>query len=119
MSKVMPLKPRMSEKAYASSVSENTYVFIVPMDSNKQTVAGAVTEQFGVTVEDVRPMVLKGKPKRSYKKRSRPIVGQRADMKKVYVRLKDGDKINIFEQEEKEAKKAAKQTKKSKAGGKQ
>ncbi len=93
----MPLKPRMSEKAYASSQNLNTYVFQVPMEANKASVTAAVAEQFKVTVEDVRLAIVKGKAKKSYKKRSRPVIGHRADMKKAHVRLKAGDSIAIFE----------------------
>lgn len=114
MSKTMSLKPRMSEKAYAISMAENTYVFVVPMDANKASVTSAVSEQFGVTVEDVRTTVVKGKPKQAYRKRTRPVAGKRADLKKVYVRVKAGDKINIFGEEEKAAKKAAKTKKEAK-----
>ena|SRR5688572_1774822 len=93
----LPLKPRMSEKAYASSQGMNTYVFVVPKTANKASVSQAVAEQFKVTVEDVRLAVVKGKTKKSYRKRTRPVVGHRADMKKAYVRLKAGDTIAIFE----------------------
>lgn len=95
--KTLALKPRMSEKAYATSQDLNTYVFVVPTSANKAVVSAAVTEQFKVTVEDVRLAVVKGKSKKSYKKRSRPVTGHRADMKKAYVRLKAGDNIPIFE----------------------
>jgi len=87
----------MSEKAYTSSQELNTYVFVVPTSANKASVTAAVVEQFKVTVEDVRLAVVKGKAKKSYKKRSRPVTGHRADMKKAYVRLKAGDSIAIFE----------------------
>lgn len=95
--KTMPLKPRMSEKAYAVSLAENTYVFEVPKTANKATVTAAVTAQFDVTVEDVRLAIVKGKIKRAYKRRARPIDGKRTDVKKAYVRLKAGDSIAIFE----------------------
>lgn len=93
----LALRPRMSEKAYAVSQDLNTYVFMVPITANKAAVTAAVSQQFKVTVEDVRVTVVKGKAKKSYKKRSRPTVGHRADMKKVYVRLKAGDSIPVFE----------------------
>lgn len=109
--KTMALKPRVSEKAYAQSLANNTYLFNVPMDANKLTVAKAVAEQFSVTVEDVRVVVMKGKTKQSYRKGRRPVSGRRADVKKVYVTLKDGDKINIFGEEEKDKKKTDKATK--------
>jgi len=95
--KTLALKPRMSEKAYAASLNLNTYVFQVPMTANKAAVTAAVTEQFNVTVTDVRLTIIKGKAKKSYKKRARPTTGHRANMKKAYVRLKDGDSIAIFE----------------------
>lgn len=115
MSKSFVLKPRMSEKAYALSQVEDTYVFMVPKNANKATVATAVEEQFNVTVTDVRVVVSKGKRKLSYQKRNRPVDGKRADSKKAYVRVKKGDKIPIFsalEEDEQKAEKAAKKEKK-------
>ena len=104
----MPLKPRMSEKAYEMSQKLNTYVFVVPGDANKVTVAAAVTDQFKVTVEEVNISILKGKPKRSYRRGGRPIVGKTSDLKKAYVRLKAGDAIPIFAAVEEEEAKAEK-----------
>lgn len=95
--KSLALKPRMSEKAYATSMTLNTYVFDVPTTANKASVSAAVAEQFKVTVEDVRLSIVKGKVKKSYRKRSRPVDGYRANRKKAYVRLKAGDSIAIFE----------------------
>ncbi len=106
----MALKPRMSEKAYAVSQQRNTYVFVVPADANKLTVAQAVTEQFNVTVEDVNITILKGKAKRTYRRGGRPTTGRTADVKKAYVRLKAGDQIPVFaaiEEEEAKAEKTA------------
>lgn len=113
MDKTMALKPRMSEKAYASSKVISTYVFDVPVTANKLSVADAVNAQFGVTVQNVRISIAKGKAKNSYRKGRRPIAGKRADVKRAYVRIKDGDKINIFEIEEKEEKKAEKAAQKA------
>ena len=79
------------------STNLNTYVFQVPITANKATVTEAVTSQFDVTVEDVRLAIIKGKVKKSYKKRSRPVLGKRADMKKAFVKIKSGDSISIFE----------------------
>ena len=47
MSKSIALKPRMSEKSYATSVALNTFVFDVPMTENKVTIAAAVDYQNG------------------------------------------------------------------------
>ena len=114
-SKSVALKPRMSEKTYALAQSENTFVFVVPASANKMTVAGAVQAQFGVTVEDVRIMIEKGKIKQARRKRSRPVSGKRPDRKKAYVRIKEGDNIPIFaavEEAEKKAQKAEAKAKK-------
>lgn len=108
--KDLVLKPRMSEKAYASSVALNTYVFDVPVTANKMLVAQAVEAQFGVTVDDVKMIVVKGKVKKSYQKRNRPVDGVRAKSKKAYVRLSDGSSINLFGEEEKAEAKTDKKT---------
>ncbi len=120
MSTTMVLKPRMSEKAYATSVALNTYVFDVPTTANKVTVKAAVEAKFKVTVENIQIVVVKGKPKKSYQKRNRPVDGKRANIKKAYVRLAEGSSINLFGEAEdtktdkKEAKKAAKTDKETK-----
>lgn len=118
MSKTMVLRPRISEKAYGLSQTGQTYIFDVPRGANRLSVAAAVTAQYEVGVEAVRIANVKGKVKLSYRKRSRPVSGKRGDIKRAYVRLKEGDKLPIFAAEEKEAadaeKKAAKEAKKEK-----
>lgn len=103
------LKPRLSEKAYAQTTNDNVYVFIVPMNSNKHTIAQAISAQFDVTVTQVRVVIQKGKAVTSRRKRARSAIGKRADMKKAYVTLKSGDHIAVFDAEEttKPAKKTA------------
>ncbi len=107
MSTTMTIKPRMSEKAYTSSQT-NTYVFDVPLNASKAAIIAAIKAQFGVNAEDARMVVVKGKKKQSYRKGSRPAAGSRSDFKKAYVRLKKGDKIAIFEAQEKAEEKAEK-----------
>lgn len=107
MDKLMPLKPRVSEKAYGQSQVGNVYSFVVPGDANKQTVASAVTAQFGVTVESVNITNVKGKPKRAYRK-GRYVSGERSDFKKAFVTVKAGENIPIFAAEEEAEKKAEK-----------
>lgn len=96
MSKTMILKPRISEKAYAQSQTGNVYVFVVPGDANKVTVAEAVTAQFNVTVTEVNVMNVKGKVKRTVRKGGRQTMGRDSDFKKAYVTLKEGDSIAVF-----------------------
>ncbi len=118
MSKSLILRPRLSEKAYGmsqeNSKTANTYVFEVPKTANKLTVAAAVGVQFGVKVDTVNISVSKGKAKRSFRKRSRPMPGRDKDIKKAYVRLKQGETIAIFPAEETEAKPVKKSKKEAK-----
>ena len=127
MKKQITLKPRMSEKTYELSTS-GVYVFDVDKSLNKHEISKAVEDTYGVTVEDIRTVVAKGKVKRLYRNRKFE-TGKRADVKKAYVTLKAGDQIPIFaaveeaeKQEEKTqeaVKKAAeKKAKKEKKGDK-
>jgi len=119
MSKTLTLKPRMSEKTYASAQVANTFVFVVPKSTNKVEIADAVASQFKVTVTNVRTIVVKGKPARSIRlgKYRKNVMGVRADYKKAFVTLKAGDSIPIFaaieEAEAAEAKAAEKADKKA------
>ncbi len=100
LGKQLALKPRISEKAYGVSETLNTYVFQVSPDANKMTVANAVTQQYDVTVTNVNILKVKGKLKRTFKKRGKASIGKRADFKKAYVTLQEGDSIVIFANEE-------------------
>ena len=101
---MLNITPRMSEKAYQQSILNQTYVFVVPRDSNKMQIKDAIQAQYGVTVEEVNIVVQQGKKARSIRlgnRKARPIIGERSSLKKAYVRLKAGDSIKIFEEEEK------------------
>ncbi|PLS81883.1 50S ribosomal protein L23 [Candidatus Saccharibacteria bacterium] len=101
MSAHISLVPRMSEKAYAAT-QQNTYVFTVPTTANKQQIASAVAEQYGVKVTDVRAVIVKGKPVRASRgKRAYPATAYRSNIKKAYVTVAEGDSIKIFDEEEK------------------
>lgn len=109
MEKTMILKPRLSEKAFAHSQTKNTYVFVVPGDATKHTVARAVAAQYEVTVTDVNITNVKGKAKRTISRGGRRVAnGSQRDIKKAYVTVKEGDHLPIFAVEEEEAKEAEK-----------
>lgn len=108
MDKSLVIRPRLSEKAYGLSEVQGTYVIDVPAAANKQTVASAVKAQFGVTVVAVRIVNAKGKTKRTVRKGGRPVMGKRADVKKAYITLKEGDKLPFFAAVEEAAEKAEK-----------
>lgn len=84
-------KPVISERSMAM-LEENKYTFYVNPDANKIEVKNAVEELFNVTVLNVNTMSVKGKEKRMGR-----YVGRTADRKKAIVKLKAGDKIEIFE----------------------
>lgn len=115
------LKPRLYEKTYGLSQTTNTFVFDVPSELNKHTIAAEVAKQFDVTVTDVRIVNRKGKAKRTVHKGGRASNGRDSDIKKAYVTLAKGNHLPFFEAEEKQeadaakaeaktAKKAAKET---------
>ena len=105
----------MSEKAYNMSQTSGVYVFEVPATANKLTVADAVAKQYDVTVTSVNIVNTDGKSKRTYRKRQGWVTGNKADIKKAYVTLKEGDSISIFPAEEDEDNKAKEPAKSKKA----
>ncbi len=92
--------PKMSEKAYKSAQT-GTYVFNVPVHATKQQIISAVETDHSVKVLDARMVVSKGKAVRSSRgKRAQPGISMRSTTKKAYVRLAEGQKLNLFNEEE-------------------
>ena len=97
MSKTLLLKPRLSEKTYALSENLNVYTFEIPKEATKHTVAQAIKAQYDVTPVNVRIAAVHGKTQRSYRQRGRSSrSGQRSNIRKAYVTLKEGDKLPIY-----------------------
>ena len=86
---VLISSPRVSEKA-AMLAAEGTYVFNVPLLTNKIEVRKAVEKQYKVNV--IRVNMLRGEGKRVTRGR---ISGQRSDWKKALVTLKKGQTIEL------------------------
>lgn len=85
-------RPLITEKS--TDVSEhNTYVFEVLKSSNKKNIIEAIESIFEVDVVSVNVSVLKGKQKR-FKGR----LGQRKDIKKAFIRIKEGQTIDLSEE---------------------
>jgi large subunit ribosomal protein L23 len=81
--------PVITEKA--TRVTEGgQYVFRVSLDATKPRIKEAVEGLFGVKVTTVNTLVQKGKVKRF---KGRP--GKRSDVKKAYVRLAEGQSIDL------------------------
>ena len=87
------LSPVVSEKSYAL-IDQNAYTFLVHRGANKTEIRKAVEAIWGVRVAKVNTINRKGK-----KKRFRFTEGRRPDSKRAIVRLVEGDKIEIFEQQ--------------------
>ena len=85
------LAPRMTEKSTMIAESSNQYVFRVTSDSNKAEIKAAVEKLFEVTVESVRVVNVKGKSKVFKAQR-----GKRSDWKKAYVRVQEGQVIDVL-----------------------
>lgn len=98
--------PRATEKAYAQSISNNVYVFNVPLTANKQQIVAAVESQFEVKVTGIKTLVQSGKAVRFSRGKNRyPGTTKRKDSKKAYVTLAEGNSIQVFEQPAKEEEK--------------
>lgn len=87
------LRPVITEKSL-SLASRGWYTFVVAAASSKPEVAQAVGGVYGVTVVDVRTLIMHGKERRAGKRMKRV---RRSDWKKALVRLKAGQKIDAFE----------------------
>jgi large subunit ribosomal protein L23 len=86
------IRPIITEKTTTRLGSERTYAFEVGIGTNKHQVARAVSDYYGVKVEDVRTVIVRGKHKRFGRH-----FGKRSNWKKAYVTLASGDSINFYE----------------------
>ena len=84
------LAPRISEKPARLQEVTTQYVTEVSNDATKADVKVAVEQLFDVKVESVNVVNVKGKNK-SFRNRT----GRRGDWRKAYVRLADGQSIDV------------------------
>jgi large subunit ribosomal protein L23 len=84
--------PLLTEKLDTLREEQTTYAFKVDKRASKHDVKAAIERMFKVHVEDVRTLVVRGKTKRVGAG-----FGQQANWKKALVRLRDGEKLDIFE----------------------
>ena len=97
------ITPVPTEKAYGLT-AQNTYVFTVPLDVNKQQIAETVAAEYNVEVKGVSTLVQNGKSVRFSRGKNRyPGTTTRKDSKKAYVTLKAGSSIQVFEEAEQPA----------------
>jgi len=85
------VRPLVTEKTIKSNEGLNTVVFEVAKGTNKIQIKQAVEEIFNVKVAQVNTVNQDGK-----KKRMGRYVGKTKAIKKAYVTLKEGSKIEIL-----------------------
>lgn len=85
------VKPLLSEKMSKSTEDQNYYGFQVALKANKHQVKMAIERLFDVKVLKVKTAVMSGKTKRS-----RQGTKKLSNLKKAYVKVKDGQKIEFF-----------------------
>lgn len=88
-------RPIVTEKITGLQ-DKRQFSFEVSLDANKIQIAQAVEKKFKVTVTSVRTMTVKGKRKTQLTRRGR-FEGRKNTWKKAMVTLKEGDKIDYFE----------------------
>jgi large subunit ribosomal protein L23 len=85
------LEPVVSEKSTRVADRNRQFVFKVLKDASKPEVRKAVELMFDVKVDNVRIAVMRGKTKRFGTS-----IGRRADWKKAYVTLAEGNDIDFM-----------------------
>ena len=86
-------KALITEKGTVLRELRNQYHFEVARSANKIEIKKAIESIFGVKVNEVHTMQMRGKVKRQGR-----WVGKRSDWKKAVVTLKPDQKIELFEQ---------------------
>ena len=81
----------MTEKTQIATEKFNRYAFEVQLKSNKHQIKSAVESLFNVKVLDVKTSILPGNLKRYGRK-----VSKTSKTKRAYVRVGDGQKIELF-----------------------
>lgn len=94
MAKIL-YRPLVTEKIVELK-DKHQYAFEVDRNANKVDILKAIEKKFNVTVTSVRTMNVKGKRRAQLTRRGR-FEGRTAGWKKAIVTLKEGDKIEFFE----------------------
>jgi len=87
-------RPVVTEKTLQLAAKENKYTFEVATGATKNQIVVAVEELFGVNVEMVNTVKSQYSTKRTGRKRLTTTV---APVKKAIVKLKAGQKIELFD----------------------
>jgi large subunit ribosomal protein L23 len=91
------VRPLITEKMTNISTDSGKYGFIVNPKANKIQIKQAIEKKFDVHVIEVKTINHPGKIKSQFRK-SGKFEGKTAKFKKAIVTLKEGEKIELFEQ---------------------
>ena len=86
-------RPHVTEKVTRLGMRSNQYCFVVANDATKEEVQKAVEQIFNVVVDKVTTVNVRGKPVSRVIRRLPS--GQRKNWKKAYVRLREGERIDL------------------------
>ncbi|HXX76026.1 MAG TPA: 50S ribosomal protein L23 [Nitrospiraceae bacterium] len=86
------VQPLLTEKVTAMRERSNTVGFLVHPDANRIQIKQAVETLLKVKVERVNVLNVRGKIKRLGR-----FSGKRSDWKKAFVKLKEGEKLELYE----------------------
>ncbi len=90
------IRPLITEKITQNQDKTNQVGFLVALNANKIEIVNAVEKKFNVEVVKVRTVRHQGKSKTQFTRGGR-FTGRTARSKKAYVTLKEGQKIDFFE----------------------
>ncbi len=88
-------KPLITEKMTAIMDKRGQYGFVVDKKSTKDEIKKAIEDFYSVEVESVNTMIARGKARRN--RRTGQISGYTDGYKKAIVTLKEGFKIDFYE----------------------
>ncbi len=88
-------KPLITEKMNAITDKRGQYGFVVDTKATKDEIKKAIEDFYGVEVVSVNTMIARGKARRN--KRTGQISGYTNGYKKAIVSLKEGFKIDFYE----------------------
>ena len=91
------IRPLITEKMSNLTADQNKYGFLVIPKANKIEIAKAIENKFNVHVTDVKTVNHPGKSKTQFRKSGR-FTGKTAKFKKAIVSLREGEKIDLFEE---------------------
>ena len=83
---------RYEKKTTTVLGNDRTYAFEVAAEASKPQIKRAVETFYGVEVDRVRTLIMRGKTKRFGRR-----FGKRKNWKKAYVTLSEGHELNLFE----------------------